>query len=112
MSKFQDSHQGFLGIRNKSSLFNNKQYQIVAERVMMSEKMKEEPVTISDTVVAICRSGGVSYGINFAMLNEMTRATAKSRNPQIFFTLLTEYLRLSLLSFVKITGLIKLKSKI
>ena len=103
------SHQGFLGIKNDTSLFDSQHYQIVAERVMISEKIKQEPVTTSPTVVAICRSGGVSYGVNFAMLNEITRATVQSRNPLLYKVLLTEYLRLSLLWFVKIAKLIKLK---
>ena len=110
--KVPGCHQGFLGIRNKNSLFKSDLYRIVAERIVMSEKIKLEPTIISATILAICRSGGISYGINFGMLNEMRLATANSRNPQVFLALLTEYLRLSLLWFVKITGLIKLKQKI
>ncbi|VEP13236.1 hypothetical protein H1P_190035 [Hyella patelloides LEGE 07179] len=110
--KVPGSHQGFLGIRNSKSIFKSDLYLIVAERIVMSEKIKQERSAISTTTLAIFRSGGVSYGINFAMLNEMQRATATSRNPQVFFALLTEYLRLSLLWFGKITGLIKLKQKI
>lgn len=110
--KIPGGHQGFLGIRNKNSIFDSNKYRIVAERIVMSEKIKSEKIAISSTSLAICRSGGISYGINFAMLNEIRLAIAPSRNPQVFLTLLGEYLRLSLLWFVKITGLIKLKQKI
>ena len=110
--KVPGGHQGFLGIRNKNSLFKSDLYRIVAERIVMSEKIRLEPTIISATTLAICRSGGVSYGINFAMLNEMRLATANSGNSQVFLALLAEYLRLSLLWFGRITGLIKLKQKI
>ncbi len=110
--KIPGSHQGFLGIRNKNSLFNSDLYRIISERVMISKKINLEPTIISTTTLAICRSGGISYGINFTMLNEMRRATSNSRNPQVFLALFNEYLRLSLLWFGSITRLTKLKQKI
>lgn len=112
IAKIPGGHQGFLGIRNKHSIFDSDRYRIVAERIVMSEKIKREKITISSITLAIYRSGGISYGINFAMLNEIRKATASSRNPQVFSVLFREYLRLSLLWFGKITGLLILKQKI
>lgn len=104
-------HQGFIGIRNKHSLFDTR-YKLIAERIAISHKIEREKVDISSITLAICRSGGVSYGINFQLLNEIKQAVSESRNPKVFLHLLARYLYFYLLLFAKITKLDKLKQKL
>jgi glycosyltransferase involved in cell wall biosynthesis len=104
-------HQGFIGVRNKNSLFDSS-YKFIAERIVISHKIEQEKIDISSNPLAICRSGGVSYGINFQLLDEIKQAVSESRNPQVFFYLLAQYLYFYLLLFAKITKLVKLKQKL
>ncbi|MBE9170090.1 glycosyltransferase [Pleurocapsales cyanobacterium LEGE 06147] len=104
-------HQGFIGVRNKNSLFDSR-YKLIAERIAISHKIDRETIDISSNTLAICRSGGASYGINFQMLDEIKQAVSDSKNPKVFFHLLAQYLYFYLLLFAKITKLVKLKQKL
>ena len=104
-------HQAFLGKRNKISLFDIS-YKLIAERVMISKKNQLERIDISTNILAICRSGGASYGINFQLSSEIKRAVSEAKSIRVFFYLVRKDIYLNLLQIAKRYKLVEIKRRL
>ena len=104
-------HQGFIGLKTPISIFDTS-YQISAARVVMANKISQEKISLSLSTLAICRSGGVSYGFNPKISADIRQAVSNSKNIQVILSLFWRDTRIKLLHLAKVTGLLKIKKKI
>ncbi|MDJ0688879.1 MAG: glycosyltransferase [Xenococcaceae cyanobacterium MO_188.B32] len=104
-------HQGFIGLKTSLSIFDTS-YQITAARGVIANKTSQEKINLSSRTIAICRSGGISYGFNPKISTEIRRAVSNYKNIKIIFNLFWRDTYAKLLQLAKVTGLIKIKKKI
>lgn len=104
------SHQGFIGIKNNQSLFEER-YKLIADRIVMCSKIQEEETDVFADIVAMRRAGGVISEVHSGVIKEIRVAVASCRDLKIRFRLIKLDIYCRLRKIAKSMGIVKLKRK-
>ncbi len=104
------SHQGFIGIKNNRSLFENR-YKLIADRIVMCSKIQQEETDVFAEIVAMRRAGGVISEVHSGVIEEIRVAVASCRDIKVRFRLIKLEIYCRLRKIAKLMGLVKLKRK-
>ena len=104
-------HPGFIGLKTPASLFDSS-YKIIADAIVIANKIKTEKIDISsDTLAIYRRCGGIADENNFQILKEDWRAVLPSKDIRVFIKLLLKEIKCRIREIAKLIGLVKLKRK-
>jgi hypothetical protein len=104
-------HPGFIGLKTAHSVFDSN-YKLMADSIVIANKIEMEMIETSSQNIAIYRSGGASSENNFELLEELRCAISESQNIEAYFALALHDIYCRLREIAKIIGLVKLKRKL
>lgn len=103
-------HPGFIALKTPYSVFDSS-YRIIADSILIAEKVKNEKVDVSSDILAIYRSGGISNENNFKILKELRRALSGNMDISVWKILFIHDVYCRLRDIAKNLGLVKLKRR-
>ena len=103
-------HPGFIGLKTSYSIFDSS-YRIIADSILIAQKVKNEKVDVSSDILAIYRSGGISNENNFKILKELRRVLSGNMDIALWKILFIHDVYCRLRDIAKILGIVKLKRR-
>ena len=103
-------HPGFIGINNQRSYFDHS-YRIIADNIVIANKLQEEKYTYLPDTIAIHRGGGISAENGRIGDSEIARAVMESKNIPALLSLGQKFLYSMARDIAKKLGIVTLRRK-
>ena len=103
-------HPGFIGLNNQNSIFDDS-YRIIADNIVIANKLAQEPHTYLPATIAIHRGGGVSAENALVGDREIARAVFAQPNIAALWCLAQKVVYSLARDFAKKLGIVSLRRK-